>query len=51
MSDPPAVTLSAVSADPLWAFRLRAGRDSELRVQPRQTDAVIRDIMASPRLQ
>ena len=24
----------------LWAFRLGAGRDSERRVQPRQTDAV-----------
>ena len=24
----------------LWAFQLRAGRDSERRVQPRQTDAV-----------
>ena len=28
------------SALPLWAFRLGAGRDSERRVQPRQTDAV-----------
>ena len=25
---------------PLWAFRLGTGRDSDCRVQPRQTDAV-----------
>ena len=31
---------AAGPASALWTFRLRAGRDSERRVQPRQTDAV-----------
>ena len=38
--DPDAERKNLVPGGTLWAFRLRAGRDSDCRVQPRQTDAV-----------